>query len=123
MADFRYEDMLPIGDDPTPYRLLTTEGVETVEGPDGPQVRPETFGLRTEALHELGAHDGVWEPGVVLHLGGQHELAPRCGTLEDDGCEVRTGRVERGGEAGGAGSDDDDVVQGHWAPFEWSEGT
>ena len=35
MADFLYEDLLPIGDDTTEYRLLTTEGVSTVEGPDG----------------------------------------------------------------------------------------
>ena len=31
MADFLYEDLLPIGADATEYRLLTTEGVSTVE--------------------------------------------------------------------------------------------
>ncbi|MGV8848153.1 MAG: fumarate hydratase [Propionibacteriaceae bacterium] len=35
MPEFRYTDMLPIGHDETPYRLLTTEGVRTVAGPDG----------------------------------------------------------------------------------------
>ena len=35
MADFAYEDLLPIGNDDTPWRLLTTEGVRTVEGPGG----------------------------------------------------------------------------------------
>ena len=30
-ADFRYSDLLPIGPDETPYRLLTTEGVSTFE--------------------------------------------------------------------------------------------
>ena len=30
MAEFRYNEMLPIGEDTTPYRLLTTEGVETI---------------------------------------------------------------------------------------------
>lgn len=35
MAEFFYEDMLPHGEDPTEYRLLSTEGVEEVEGPDG----------------------------------------------------------------------------------------
>ena len=57
MADFRYEDMLPIGDDPTPYRLLTTEGVETVEGPDGRtflKVAPEALELLAEtAMHDI----------------------------------------------------------------------
>ncbi|MFC9786309.1 fumarate hydratase [Rhodococcus sp. NPDC127528] len=57
MADFLYEDLLPIGDDPTEYRLLTTEGVSTVEGPDGRtflQVEPEALRLLTEtALHDI----------------------------------------------------------------------
>ena len=34
VADFAYEDLLPIGADETPYRLLTTEGVRAVEGPE-----------------------------------------------------------------------------------------
>jgi fumarate hydratase class I len=31
MAEFSYVDLLPLGDDTTPYRLLTTEGVETID--------------------------------------------------------------------------------------------
>jgi len=31
MPDFVYTDLLPLGPDETPYRLLTTEGVSTVE--------------------------------------------------------------------------------------------
>ena len=57
MAEFRYEDMLPIGADPTPYRLLTTEGVETVAGPDGRtflKVAPEALELLAEtAMHDI----------------------------------------------------------------------
>ncbi|SDE58594.1 fumarate hydratase [Rhodococcus tukisamuensis] len=57
MADFLYEDLLPIGEDTTEYRLLTTEGVSTVEGPDGRtflQVEPEALQLLTEtALHDI----------------------------------------------------------------------
>ncbi|MFX1758294.1 fumarate hydratase [Rhodococcus sp. As11] len=57
MADFLYEDLLPIGEDPTEYRLLTTEGVSTVEGPDGRtflKVEPEAMRLLTEtALHDI----------------------------------------------------------------------
>jgi fumarate hydratase class I len=30
-ADFRYSDLLPLGADDTPYRLVTTEGVSTFE--------------------------------------------------------------------------------------------
>ncbi|HHU39576.1 MAG TPA: fumarate hydratase [Propionibacterium sp.] len=56
MAEFLYEDMLPIGADETPYRLVTKEGIETVEGPDGRQflkIAPEVF----EKLSEVAMHD------------------------------------------------------------------
>ncbi|CAL8973904.1 Fumarate hydratase class I, aerobic [Tessaracoccus sp. O5.2] len=57
MPEFRYVDMLPIGHDETPYRLLTTEGVETVEGPEGRQflkVAPEALTLLAEtAMHDI----------------------------------------------------------------------
>ena len=55
-ADFRYSDLLPIGPDETPYRLLTTEGVSTFEA-DGQtflQVAPEAIRLLTaEAMHDI----------------------------------------------------------------------
>lgn len=57
MADFTYEDLLPIGADPTQYRLLTTEGVRTVEGPGGRvflEVDQEALRLLTEsAMHDI----------------------------------------------------------------------
>ncbi len=57
MAEFAYADLLPLGADETPYRLLTTEGVETVEGPDGMtflRVAPEALTLLTEtAMHDI----------------------------------------------------------------------
>ncbi|HEY3338296.1 MAG TPA: fumarate hydratase [Propionicimonas sp.] len=57
MAEFRYEDMLPTGEDTTPYRLLTTDGVETVAGPDGRtflKVAPEALELLAEtAMHDI----------------------------------------------------------------------
>lgn len=57
MAEFRYEHLLPTGDDDTPYRLLTTEGVEVVEGPEGRQflkVAPEALELLAEtAMHDI----------------------------------------------------------------------
>ncbi len=69
MADFRYEDMLPIGEDTTPYRLLTTEGVETVEGPGGRtflKVAPAALELLAEtAMHDI-AH--YLRPGHLAQL-------------------------------------------------------
>ncbi|MBB1052285.1 fumarate hydratase [Dietzia sp. CW19] len=57
MPEFVYEDLLPVGADTTEYRLLTTEGVSTVEGPDGTtflRVDPEAIRLLTEtAMHDI----------------------------------------------------------------------
>lgn len=57
MPEFFYEDMLPLQSDPTKYRLLTKEGVETVEGPDGTtflKVSDEALTLLSEtAMHDI----------------------------------------------------------------------
>jgi fumarate hydratase, class I len=57
VPQFEYEDLLPVGADNTTYRLLTTEGVRTVNGPDGLeflQVAPEALRLLTEtAMHDI----------------------------------------------------------------------
>ncbi|MFI1917694.1 fumarate hydratase [Nocardia sp. NPDC020380] len=54
--DFLYSDLLPIGKDETPYRLLTTEGVSTFEagGRTFLQVDPEVLRMLTaEAMHDI----------------------------------------------------------------------
>ncbi len=57
LPEFRYEDLLPIGPDETAYRLLTTEGVRLVAGPDGREfleVDPEALRLLSEtAMHDI----------------------------------------------------------------------
>lgn len=60
VPDFDYSDLLPLAADRTPYRLLTTEGVSTVEAEvDGQlrtflQVRPEAIRrLTDEAMHDI----------------------------------------------------------------------
>lgn len=54
--EFRYSDLLPIGHDDTPYRLVTTEGVSTFEA-DGQtflRVAPEAIQrLTAEAMHDI----------------------------------------------------------------------
>jgi len=56
-APFLYSDLLPTGEDDTPYRLITTEGVEAVTGPDGRtflKVDPEAIRRLTyEAIHDI----------------------------------------------------------------------
>ncbi len=54
--EFRYSDLLPTGADDTPYRLLTTEGVSTVEagGRTFLQVEPAAIErLTAEAMHDI----------------------------------------------------------------------
>lgn len=57
MLEFRYVDILPIGEDITPYWLLIIEGVEVVEGPDGAsflKVAPSALELLAEtAMHDI----------------------------------------------------------------------
>jgi len=55
-AEFRYSDLLPTGQDDTPYRLITTEGVSTVEvdGRTFLKVDPEAIQrLTAEAMHDI----------------------------------------------------------------------
>ncbi|GAB3709560.1 fumarate hydratase [Mariniluteicoccus flavus] len=69
MTEFAYEDLLPIVEDQTPYRRLTTEGVSTVEGPDGRtflKVEPSALRLLSEtAMHDI-AH--FLRPGHLAQL-------------------------------------------------------
>jgi fumarate hydratase class I len=68
MPDFEYADLLPTGPDETPYRLLTTEGVSTVEagGRTFLSVEPEALRLLTEtAMHDI-AH--YLRPGHLQQL-------------------------------------------------------
>mgnify|MGYP003338481490 CR=1 FL=1 len=56
MADFSYEDLLPLGNDETEYRKISSEGIETFEA-DGRtflKVSPEAIkNLTAEALHDI----------------------------------------------------------------------
>ncbi|WP_280637394.1 fumarate hydratase [Nocardioides sp. W7] len=55
-ADFLYSDLLPLGKDDTPYRLITADGVSTFEA-DGQtflRVSPEAIQrLTAEAMHDI----------------------------------------------------------------------
>jgi len=56
VPEFAYSDLLPIGSDPTEYRLLTSEGVEVVDlgGQEFLRVAPEALTLLTaEAMHDI----------------------------------------------------------------------
>ena len=58
-ADFQYQDMLPTGEHhETPYRLLTTDGVRTVEAPARHllEVDPAVLNLLTTEAKSNTAH-------------------------------------------------------------------
>ena len=68
MPEFHYEDMLPLGADTTTYRLLTTEGVSTVEaaGRTFLQIEPDVFtSLAFEAIHDI---QHLLRPGHLAQL-------------------------------------------------------
>ncbi|WP_223645063.1 fumarate hydratase [Corallococcus sp. EGB] len=68
MSDFQFQDMLPLGKDETPYRLLTKEGVSTFEaaGRTFLQVEPEALTrLTREAMRDI-SH--LLRPGHLQQL-------------------------------------------------------
>ena len=68
MADFAFTELLPLGPDTTPYRLVSTEGVSTFETSAGTflRVEPEALTLITrEAMRDI-AH--FLRPGHLQQL-------------------------------------------------------
>ena len=68
MPEFGYSDLLPLGDDDTPYRLLSTEGVRTRQafGTTFTEVEPPALTLLTStAMHDI-AH--LLRPGHLSQL-------------------------------------------------------
>jgi fumarate hydratase, class I len=57
VPEFRYAPLLPLGEDKTEYRLLTTDGIDVVDGPGGRRfltVAPEVLTrLTDEAMHDI----------------------------------------------------------------------
>ncbi|HEU0240510.1 MAG TPA: fumarate hydratase [Micromonosporaceae bacterium] len=57
MPDFAYSSLLPLGPDTTEYRLLSTEGIDVVDGPGGRRfltVEPAVLtALTAEAMHDI----------------------------------------------------------------------
>ncbi|MBC3985102.1 fumarate hydratase [Streptomyces sp. AC536] len=56
MPEFAYTDLLPVGPDTTPYRLVTAEGVSTFEADGRTFLRVEPEALRklaAEAMHDI----------------------------------------------------------------------
>src|SRR5690606_626226 len=68
MTSFQYEDLLPIGPDNTPYRLVTSDGVSTFEAQGKTFLNVELEALSTltrEAMRDI-AH--LLRPGHLAQL-------------------------------------------------------
>jgi hypothetical protein len=69
--------------------------------------RSETFRLLLELLHQLGTRDPLWEPRVVLDIGGQHELSAVSPARDHDRLQLGPGGIDRRRVSRGAAPDDD----------------
>ena len=82
----------------------------------GEHLSAESLGLLTELDHQLRAHDPIGEAGVVLHVGGEHQLATglvaggRRLALDDQRSEVGPSRVDGRREPRRARADDDHIA-------------
>jgi fumarate hydratase class I len=68
MSEFQYQDMLPIGPDQTPYRLLSKDGISTFEaaGTTFLRVEPEILSMLTrEAMRDI---QHLLRPGHLAQL-------------------------------------------------------
>ena len=86
-----------------PVELHLEHGLEAAVG-------PEALRLLAHLVHQVGSHDAGLEAGVVLDVGGDRELAAGLGALEHQRGEVGARGVERRGQAGGAGTDDQQLA-------------
>jgi fumarate hydratase class I len=68
MPEFAYTDLLPLGPDETPYRLLTTEGVSTVEAGGRTFVQVEPSALRLLAATAIRDIQHLLRPGHLQQL-------------------------------------------------------
>ncbi|MDO9485166.1 MAG: fumarate hydratase [Actinomycetota bacterium] len=68
MAEFRYQELLPLGADQTPYRLVTTEGVSTTTVAGRTILQVEPSALRLLAYEALRDISHLLRPGHLAQL-------------------------------------------------------
>src|SRR5579864_8656013 len=69
----------------------------------------EARGLLAKTLHQFGSHYALWEAGIVLDIGGQHQLAAIQPTGEQQRSKVCTRRVNGGCQTCRTRADDDNL--------------
>lgn len=68
MSEFVYEDLLPLGADETPYRLITADGVETVQAAGRTFLQVEPEALRLLAFEAIRDISHLLRPGHLAQL-------------------------------------------------------
>ena len=68
MPEFVYEDLLPLGADTTPYRLITTDGVQTLQAAGRTILQVEPEALRTLAFEAIRDISHLLRPGHLAQL-------------------------------------------------------
>ena len=68
MADFSYSELMPLGVNETPYRLVTTEGVSVIEAAGRTILQVEPQALRTLAFEAIKDISHLLRPGHLAQL-------------------------------------------------------
>jgi len=68
MVDFQYQELLPLGPDDTPYRLITTEGVSTTTVDGRTILKVEPSALQVLAYEALRDISHLLRPGHLAQL-------------------------------------------------------
>ncbi len=69
MADFAFQDVFPLGEDPTPYKLLTTEGVEVVDTGGHSFLKVSQDAIRQLTAAAIKDISHLLRPGHLAQLG------------------------------------------------------
>ena len=90
-----------------------------VDGCDGlghKDLHAEALGLLAHLVGQVRAGDALGEAGVVVDALGGSGLAADTTALDDQGVHALAGGVDGGGQSGGSGADDDEIVVGTAGP-------
>jgi fumarate hydratase class I len=68
VPEFAYEDLLPLGEDSTPYRLITADGVRTVQAAGRTFLEVEPEALRRLAFEAIRDISHLLRPGHLAQL-------------------------------------------------------
>ena len=67
----------------------------------------EILRLFPHVLDEIRPADAFRETGKVFHQGGEGKLPAGCMPIDDEWAEIRSGRIDCGGQSRASGTDDD----------------